>query len=141
MGLGTVWAPGTEHATPRSAPGRSIRESSVTFWSRFGSRGRPKNDPWSDIFAKKMQKGLPGKVREPPWSRPGRCMFRSWSQNGPKTHFYRFYDDFGPILDRFWEDFNDFSQMFVQIVSRPLSSFIHNPSTNFPKNVGPAECA
>ena len=72
--------------------------SKVRFWSDFRFSQGPKMTPWSDIFSQKVDIALPGgagrSVLEPTWARPA-------TQNGPRTHFHRFWLDFGSIWDGF----------------------------------------
>ena len=81
-------------------------EGKVRFWSHFRFPMGLKNDPWSDIFSQKASKN---RVPRTPLGVLGPTWALHVSQNGPKAHFYRFYDDFGQILGgllmifrRFW---------------------------------------
>ena len=64
------------------------------FGAISGSREFPKTTLGATFSPKKSNFGWYFSLRSTSSGRPGRCMFRSWSQNGPKTHFYRFYGDF-----------------------------------------------
>ena len=76
--------------------------SKVRFLSHFGSRGRPKNDPWTDIFdqmpLKKIDGGVAGSLPEPAWALHVPFL-------EPKRSQDPFFMDFIMILDRFWTDF------------------------------------
>ena len=72
----------------------------------FGCRGVPKSTLGAAFSAKKVKKCYPAFVPGASWSRPGRDLAPKTAQNDPRSYFYRFFMDFGPIWDRCWCHFS-----------------------------------
>ena len=82
----------------------------IDFWTKMA----PKMDPWATFWAQKSPK------MDAPFRREASLdatLRPTTPQNHPKSHFYRFWTDFGPIFSDFWWIVEDLGQICALILA------------------------